>query len=154
MNNSILQAQSESSSETTQFPDLTERFTEELVFAFVGPIGSGVSTSLATIEAIMRSRFNYETTTIKMSTLIEQHLDEMPCPELDPESSPRFRRIRTFQEGGNKTRKEDGEDFLAILAVEAIRADRERDSKSFKTTDDKGGKIPLSRRRVHLIDSI
>ncbi|MGS1004710.1 anti-phage dCTP deaminase [Burkholderia glumae] len=133
----------------TDLPNLQSRLTEELVIALVGPVGSGCSTTGQTIGNILQIDYNYQVTTHVLSSFITQHAN-LVQDGIEPNATATSR-ITALQRIGDRLRHACGHGYLAAKAVEAIAKDRETDG--FGRNAD-GGNIPLSRRRVHIIDSL
>jgi pantothenate kinase-related protein Tda10 len=77
---------SESSVDRTLASNISDRLSQELVIALVGPVGSGVSTSAGYLAEILTNHFGYDVAPIiKLSSFIrnEAHrvgLGEVPAP--------------------------------------------------------------------------
>src|SRR5689334_5029862 len=125
---------------------ISDRLSQELVVALVGPVGSGVSTAARYIEEILTQRFGYLVAPIiKPSDIIrtEAHRVGISPPPKRPLSSY----IDQMQTAGNKLRKKYGPNYLAEKAVEKIVAFRtEKNGYSVNH-------VPLLGRRAYIIDS-
>lgn len=122
---------------------LASRDTPELVFAFVGPIGSGVSTVSQLIEKKMREVFDYDVEVIKISDLIKE---EAPKVGLKPTWEDAVSRTDKLQEIGNALRQRFGPGHLAKRVIEKINERRPA-----------GGGTPANadpRRHLTIIDAI
>lgn len=133
--------------ERTLARDITERLSQELIIALVGPVGSGVSTTAGYLSEILSQHFQYEVApVIKPSDIIraEAHRVGVGAVPRDPISTY----IDQMQTAGNKLREKFGHNYLAEKAVERIA----------KFRKDKGGYTTehtmLPGRRAYIIDSI
>lgn len=100
---------------------------KELVLAFSGPLGSGVSD----VKAVIKERLEelaYKIVEIKISALIRAYARYLPTPPVTAElaSLRGAERYERFQDLGNRLRGERGNDFLAQLAVTHIQLDRQK----------------------------
>jgi deoxycytidylate deaminase len=140
---------------------IKDRQTEELVFAFCGPLGSGISTVAKVTEDII-SKYKYETKYYKISSIIEKYLPlvkseiekteylkdinlSLPLNEIDPAD-----RINILQSAGNQLREQFGNNILAQLIIKEIAINRQ-------DRDDGETEIEIkkeSRRFVSIIDSL
>jgi dephospho-CoA kinase len=127
--------------------DISDRLSQELIIALVGPVASGVSTSAKLISEILAQDFAYEVASvIKPSDIIraEAHRVDAGTISRDPISSY----INQMQDVGNSLRAKFGRDYLAEKAVERIA--KFRREKGGYTAE--GAAIPG--RRAYIIDSI
>jgi len=132
-----------------RMPRLNERLTEELVIALVGPVGSGCSTTLATLFEILENDYSYKVHRYKLSEYIENGAKFVGNDF--PENLSAAARVDLLQTIGDKLRKTCGSSYLAAKAVEKI-AER-RDLDGFGKTEN-GVAVPKKLRQVHIIDSI
>ncbi|WP_417478814.1 anti-phage dCTP deaminase [Maricaulis maris] len=132
--------QSTPSSEERKIPTLSERFTEELIIAVVGPIGSGSSTVAREILSKFKSEYEYEGEIIKASAIISELSNQVEV-EIDHKNT--VSRIKGLQEAGTKIRSKYGSDYLVSKIVEKINLKRGEASTSVVT-----------RRHVTIIDSL
>lgn len=116
-------------------------YTQELVIALCGPIGSPLPKVSEELKRILESRFGYKCQVIKLSKLIEERAGKA-------DNSSSFKRIQDLINKGDELRKLYGNSILADLAIAQIAYGRETDKQQ---TADK--KIE-SRRICHIIDSI
>ncbi len=130
-------------------PKLKSRITEELVIALVGPVGSGCTTAGELIGTILKNDYGYKVSYYRLSSFIASHASVVG--EKINQGVDAADRITELQRIGDRLREECGHGYLAAKAVEAIAAERERDGFG-KSAD--GGEVPLSLRRVHIIDSL
>ncbi|MGA1858832.1 anti-phage dCTP deaminase [Azospirillum sp. 11R-A] len=131
------------------FATLDKRYTDELVIAFVGPVGSGVTTTAALLKEIFERVFSYTTTYIRVSELIQESapvVGERYTVGLAGEQ-----RIERLQTIGTKLREQISEAFLAEKCVEKIAIDR-RERGGYEQHGDT--LVPVPRRHVHIIDSL
>ncbi|WP_137107742.1 hypothetical protein [Azospirillum argentinense] len=129
--------------------NLDQRYTDELVIAFVGPAGSGVTTTALILKEIFERTYNYSTTYIRVSELIKESapvVGERYAAHLDGE-----KRIERLQAIGTKLREQVSEAFLAEKCVERIAIDR-RERGGYEQHGD--SLVPIPRRHVHIIDSL
>lgn len=126
--------------------EISERLSQELVIALVGPVGSGVSTAARFVAEILIQDFGYDVAPIiKPSDIIRNESHRVGLSEIP--NTPLSRYIDYMQTAGNKLRERYGANYLAEKAVERI--------VTFRT--DKGGyagKIPVPGRRAYIIDSV
>ena len=93
--------------------DISDRLSQELVIALVGPIASGVSTSAKYISEILAQDFDYEVAPIiKPSDIIraEAHRVGVGTIRSDPISSY----INQMQDTGNSLREKFGPDYYSF----------------------------------------
>lgn len=132
--------------DATLAKDITDRLSQELVIALVGPVGSGVSTAAAEIRDVLAGDFAYDVAPIfKPSDIIQRQcaLVGIAAPNKDDLAAY----IRTMQDAGNALRERYGNEYLVEKIIEQIRAYR----------TDKGGYnggVELPGRRAFIIDSL
>ncbi|WP_199406730.1 anti-phage dCTP deaminase [Chromobacterium sp. ATCC 53434] len=97
-------------------------YTEELVIALCGPIGSPIHEVSKKLDHILKSDYNYNSKIIKLSDSISQYGEELLKKHVDPSSE--FNRIKTAIDIGDELRRTHGGRFLAELAVCEIAMDR------------------------------
>lgn len=122
---------------------LASRDTPELVFAFVGPIGSGVSTISELIEKKMREVFAYKVDVIKISDLIKEEASKVG---IKPTWSDAVSRAEKLQEIGNALRQKFGPEHLANRAIEKINERRPTSGSAPANAD--------PRRHLTIIDAV
>lgn len=126
--------------------EIEERLSSEVVFAMVGPIGSGVSLAAEYLYQILDGDYKYDVCEIlKPSDVIREqvHLVGREAPEMQKTASY----INEMQNIGNELRARFGNNYLVEKVVEKIRIFREK----------KGGysgDTELPGRRAYIIDSI
>jgi deoxycytidylate deaminase len=98
--------------------EIEDRRTPELVIAFVGPIGAGVSTAATSLTTLLTDEYGYEVRNYKMSELILSRMRDLGEP-VGPWSKA-GERIQALQKAGNRLRELFGDDHLAKLAVREI----------------------------------
>ena len=112
---------------------IMERQTDELIIAFCGPLGSGVSTVAEELSIILKD-LNYEIKMIRISDLIQHNLsnvlDELMIdaflqqhsikPEDEILKMSRGKKIALLQSAGNELRYKYGNDILSQLAIKEI----------------------------------
>lgn len=131
--------------------EISDRLSSELVFALVGPVGSGVSQVANYLQEILTQEFGYQVaSTIKPSAIIrsEAHRVAMNIPA----RSDRSAYIESMQTAGNELRHKFGPNYLAEKTIEQIVKFR-RASGGYQDADD-SHQIMLPGRRAYIIDSI
>lgn len=137
-----------------------KRQTPEIIIAFCGAVGSGVSTVAKELQNQMtRSNYNYKVEYIKVSEIISTLASVVKSPVDDlwySEFSVKGKRIGHLQENGNALRKDYSHDILAqfiIGKINQIRADRHLSNDGrIKLLDGEDPVEPL--RIVWIIDSL
>ncbi len=127
-----------------------DRGSLELVIAFVGPVGSGVSTTAEAMMAKLREEYGYDVEYIKMSSLIKDYsgdVGETIADNLDVNE-----RIERYQSVGNKLREQKGSHYLVDRAIERIALSRVKNDGFIRTKD--GVDVPIQKRSAYVIDSI
>lgn len=126
---------------------ISDRLSQELVFALVGPVGSGVSTAAGFIADILSQTFGYKVfPTIRPSQFIrdEAHRIGLAPP---PSGSSLDIYVEKMQTAGNELRRKYGGSYLAEKVVERIH----------KYRHEGGGyrdEIAVPGRRAYIIDSL
>ena len=116
-------------------------YTEELVFALCGPIGSPIHKVGNILKQILESRFSYICHIIKLTEFIEQHAGKA-------KDSSKFDRVQDLINKGDTLRKDYGNSILADFAIAQISGNRE------KVKKDSGDTQYKAMRECHIIDSI
>lgn len=133
---------------------ISDRRTPEVIFGFIGPVGSGVTTVSETFRQILENEYKYTIgETIKISKLISEY--SKPSGILSAPNPSPADRVTMLQQSGNQLRKTHGPDILAKLVIEQIA--RWRQSNGFKSTAISTGapqEIPLPLRHAFIVDSI
>ena len=136
-------------------PDLTSeiegRLSQELIFAFMGPVASGVSKSAAIVGQVMAD-YNYEVMpVIKVSQIIAQEAHRV---NMQPKaaSDSMDNRIDYLQSVGNALREKYGPDYLAKKVIHQIAEHRGR--VGFETIVEDAPPRPKADRRAYIIDSL
>ncbi|MGY3364173.1 deoxycytidylate deaminase [Bradyrhizobium sp. GM2.4] len=126
---------------------LEERHSQELVFALVGPIGSGVSTAALFLKDLLTAEFGYAVADpIKLSDIIRSEAHRVGMGNV-PEV-PFDAYVDHMQSAGNGLRAKFGADYLAEKTVERIvKFRRERGGYA-------DGGISMPGRRAYIIDSL
>ncbi len=133
----------------TNIPTIKERQTEELVFAMVGPMGSGCSKTKSILKEILASEFGYQVRTYQLSQYINEsaHLVNAPPPaNLEGEE-----KVTRLQNIGNLLRERFDNKYLAAKTIEDIAQWRHQHGMREST---RGQPIPEKKRVAHIIDSI
>lgn len=125
---------------------ISDRLSQELVIALVGPVASGVSTAASFLSEILSHKFGYDVCEIiKPSAIIKAEGHRVG---INIHGTLQFGEyIEKMQDAGNELRKTFGSDYLAEKAVEKI--------VTFRTAH--GGykdDILLPGRRAYIIDSL
>jgi hypothetical protein len=103
---------------------LEERLSQEVIFALVGPVGSGVSTTAEFLRKTLESEYNYDVAPImKPSDVIREQstLIGKVAPQ-DNKTSDYIDRMQTL---GNELRKAFGHNYLIEKVIEKIRIFRD-----------------------------
>lgn len=130
--------------------EIRDRLSSELIIALIGPVASGVTTTAKTLEKKLKTDFGYDVPEIiKLSDFVKKFSSgEVSEPTL-------AERIASYQDAGNKLRREHGHGVLAKLAVSEISKIRHSDGYR-RVKNSVGGDVdvPLPVRRVYIIDSL
>lgn len=126
--------------------EIEERLSSELVFALVGPLGSGVSTTAELIKQKLEGPYKYNCSPIlKPSDIIKEK------SSLINRSPPVFQHSATYvdkmQDLGNGLREKFGNNYLIENIIEKICTFREKNGGIKKD-------IEIPGRRAYIIDSI
>src|SRR5450830_209406 len=132
---------------------LDKRNSEELVLAFAGPIGCGISLAVNEAKKVLEN-IGYEVHVIKLSKFIQAsidddaiHLDSQPYEKI----SEKTLRILKLQDGGNELRKKETS-ILAACAMQEIALLR---GDQAKKSDFAGALVDyVPKRTAYLIDQI
>jgi deoxycytidylate deaminase len=134
-----------------QVSDIGARRTDELIIAFVGPVGSGCTMSANFLSTLLKNEFGYEDVVYhRVSKLIES-----AAYLVGGAIQPAIRgaeRARMLQDTGNELRRAFRSDYLIAKVIEKI-ADH-RLTNGGQATSASGSFIPEPKRWAHLIDSI
>ena len=126
---------------------ISDRMSQELVIALVGPIGSGVSTAANIINEFLESKFDYHVfPIIKPSDIIRAESYRVNLPNLPKEPLDVY--VTELQTAGNELRQKYGPNYLAEKIVEKIYRFR-REAGGFSEDG-----VPLPGRRAYIIDSL
>lgn len=125
---------------------ITERLSQELVIALVGPVGSGVSASAGYLADILTRDFGYDVAPImKPSDIIRTQCALVGLSAPIREKSATY--ISEMQDAGNKIREKFGNNYLIEKIIERIHVYR-RNKSGYD------GDIELPGRRAYIIDSL
>lgn len=128
----------------------SERDTEELVIAVVGPIGSGVSTCSEIIAESLRRDYAYTSgDVIKVSNLIAGNAAKVG---MEHDVSDQATRVESLQKIGSELRRAYGPTTVIDLAIAEISSKRPVQAAS--ANSDGLSPPPVSRRHFTIIDSI
>ena len=128
---------------------LEERETNEIVVAFVGPVGSGVSKTSEMVSSILADTFKYEIEPIKVSDLIKSAANLVGITP--DENASEKERVRTLQEAGTLLREKFGTNYLSEKCIDHIATHRV-DHGGYTEID--GTLVAEPRRQAYLIDSV
>ncbi len=132
--------------DTTLANEITDRLSEELVIALVGPVGSGVSTAAAEIHRVLSGDFKYDVAPIfRPSEIIQQQCGLVGI--ISPSKDDLADYIRTMQDAGNALRKRFGNEYLVEKIIEKIKLYRENHDGYVANVEQPG-------RRAYIIDSL
>ena len=125
---------------------IDDRLSKELVFAMVGPVGSGCSTVAIEIKQELELKYKFTVSeTISASNIIKESISKIGM------SPPKKTDITTYvtemQNAGNALREKYGEDYLSKKIVEKIHNERKR------LGGFNDGKV-LPKRIAYIVDSI
>lgn len=124
---------------------ISERESQELVIALVGPVGSGVTTSALLLKDLLKTSYSYDVEIIKQSLIIANEASRVGFAQVP--QTPLSAYIAAMQSAGNALREKFGPNYLAEKTVEQI----------VKHRKSKGGIVNgkvLPGRRAFIIDSI
>jgi deoxycytidylate deaminase len=143
-------------STSSQTLDVSSRRTPELVIAFVGAVGSGVTSVADAFSKSLDKSFDYVPHRVKISDFIKHHATIASKPITTALSKPE--QIRQMQDIGNELRQQRGSNFLAKLCIENIARWRVKE-RGYQPSDDEleGEKrlgAALPKRWVHIIDEL
>ncbi|MEN6080313.1 anti-phage dCTP deaminase [Chromobacterium piscinae] len=122
-------------------------YTEELIIALCGPIGSPIRSVSEKLDHILKSDYNYSSKIIKLSEHIINHGAALLNKHVDNTSE--FSRIKTSIDIGDELREKHGGRFLTELAISEIALDRK-----LRETPNASEKSTNRNRVCYIIDSI
>ena len=125
---------------------ISERQTDELVFAFCGAVGSGVTEVTKILKEIVPN-YKYQVEKVNVSALINTYSDNTDFKlkiKQYKENGNEHIRTKALQQEGNRLRKEYGNDYLAQLIIQEISIKR----------DQKSEEEYKPRRHITIIDSL
>lgn len=117
-----------------------ERRTDEVIFALVGPVASGVSYTGELLSTMLKNDYGYDGQVIKLSTFINKYASSVGQSVVtldDPQ------RITKLQEIGNRLREKFGSGCIAEFGVRDINMARGEPKP-----------LPEARRHFTILDSI
>lgn len=123
--------------------ELDATYTEEIVIALCGPIGSPLHEVSDAVCEMLKETFAYDCRKMRLSSYIEKVATDL---KLEISQGSPAERINSLIDAGNRIRDEYGAGVLVELAINEIRLDREREKKQ--------GDRFSPRRVAHIIDSI
>ena len=128
---------------------ITERLSQELVIALVGPVGSGVSTAGVYIRELLQQKFGYDVPSVfGLSDVIRNEMFRVNLEA--PPKEPLDNYIDKMQSAGNALRKKFGKNYLVEKTIEKIVRYR-KDNGGYSRTN---SAVPLPGRRAYIIDSL
>lgn len=126
--------------------DIKDRLSSELVFALVGPVGSGVSTTANLIHEKLTGPYKYECPPIlRPSDVIKEKAPLLGKEAPGNRNSSSY--VNKMQDLGNEIRRKFGNNYLVEKTIEKMHVFRK----------DKGGyegDLEMPGRRAYIIDSI
>ncbi|MCH6482800.1 deaminase [Pseudoxanthomonas sp. LH2527] len=132
--------------------EIKDRLSEELVIAFIGPVGSGVSTAAGILKRKLEDIYKYDVPeVIKLSSFIKSNANKVEATITD---APLSKRISSYQEVGNKLRQTFGNAILAKLAIRSISSIRQKDGFAKVKVGDDLKEVPMPRRRIYIVESL
>jgi deoxycytidylate deaminase len=127
--------------------DITDRLSQELVIALIGPVGSGVSTAGGILKELLSGEFRYDVAPIfSVSDIIRNEAHRVALNPVQ-KSDAIDEYIEQMQDAGNRLREKFGGNYLVEKVIERI----------CRFRGEKGGyinDIPLPGRRAYIIDSL
>lgn len=131
---------------------ITDRLSQELVFAFVGPIGSGVSTAGKYLRQQLKQKYEYDVPEVFiLSEIIRDTLRRTGKPVPNKDTQPLNEYVDRMQTAGNEIRASTlGENYLIEKTIEGMF--RYRREKGGYTDDNCRVLRPI--RRAFIIDSL
>ena len=126
------------------------RLSLELIIGLVGPVGSGVSTTVKALVQKLTDVYGYEVHCIKVSELIRENAASVQMELAGV--GPGVERIEAYQKAGNALRKIKGNNHLADRAIERIAYLRQNNAGFIKTAE--GVDVPVQKRIAYVIDSL
>lgn len=115
--------------------------TDEIVIGLCAPIGSPVHKVAEELSRLLRERYDYECTIIRLSRLIESKAGAAP-------NNDKYERTKFLIDQGNALRQKYGYSVLADLAINQIASEREKHKKA------EGTPHYPARRICYVVDSI
>ncbi|MEP2103391.1 MAG: anti-phage dCTP deaminase [Parasphingorhabdus sp.] len=126
--------------------EIKERLSNELVFALVGPLGSGVSTTATLIREKLTGPYDYECPPIlKPSDVIREKASLIDKNAPEAQNSASY--VSKMQDLGNELRSKFGNNYLVEKTIEKMYIFR-------KAKGGYKGDVEIPGRRAYIIDSI
>lgn len=110
-------------SSTNAGDEIKSRYSQELVLALGGPVGSGVSLVQEVLRESLRAH-GYTVVHIKISSYFKKFAADLKIPDPTDINDDEFGRISKLQDLGNLLRAVLGDDLGAQIAMNAIAHDR------------------------------
>ncbi|TVR84536.1 MAG: hypothetical protein EA405_01410 [Rhodospirillales bacterium] len=148
MAESFAEAQSELP-ESGESVSLADRRTPELVFAMVGPVASGVTTTANMLKSLLEDEYGYQVGYYKVSDIIEQCADLVAPPHDKLKTG--HERTKRLQDIGNELRKTFSSKYLVEKCIQKI-AIKRVDVDGYKNIG--ATAVPMPLRQAHIIDSV
>ena len=129
---------------------ISDRLSQELVFAMVGPIGSGVSTAAQMLKDILEGQYQYKVAPLlRPSDVIRERASTLGIALPDKQDIANY--VDKMQTAGNALRQRFGGNYLVEKVVERIRQFREADG-GYVVNGQQRTELPG--RRAYIIDSL
>jgi deoxycytidylate deaminase len=132
-----------------ELQSIDQRLSNELIIAFVGPVGSGCTTTYEAMAQELAQNYDYDTVYVRFSDLIREHAAEVGM-EI-PDDITVTARIDRYQTVGNALRIKFGDAYLADRAVERIAVERDQRG-GYKEVN--GARVVTPERRAYFLDSL
>jgi len=131
---------------------IADRRTPELVFAFVGAVASGTTTTAKLLGRILHDEYGYTVQHYKVSDRIIECAKNVG--EAFDDSLAGFARTNRLQDIGNRLREEFSGEYIVEKCIEQIAFKRAEEGYSEADAESGQAAAPLPLRRAHLIDSL
>ncbi|HEX4770241.1 MAG TPA: anti-phage dCTP deaminase [Bryobacteraceae bacterium] len=124
---------SETADELTPSDDaLNEIYPDELVFAFVHPVGTSVEPIQSYLERLL-SQFGYRLELIKLTDYFQKHIESFAL-KIELNDSTYYNRVRTRIDAGNELcRSANRKDFIGLIGLAEISRRRTDNNPRTKT---------------------
>jgi deoxycytidylate deaminase len=130
--------------------EISDRLSQEIVIAMVGPIGSGVSTAALLLKDILEGQYQYKVAPLlRPSDVIRERAPALGITLPSKQDIAVY--VAEMQTAGNRLRERFGGNYLVEKVVERIRQFREQDGGYLVNG---GQRTELPGRRAYIIDSL